>query len=538
MRRYSLWLSAVLAVGCGPSGARPVTKAPVAVVRPDATTASRGHERALALLNEGDALLKVSVDGAIEKYQQALELEPGNLDGLWKLACAQEKKEEWAAVDVTLERALRVAPKAEFLRERARALVELAHDGDTTAYERARALLERCLQIDAKSGDCASLLGEVEVAADHLQLAAERYTRAVQLDPQQMRNYVLLAGIYRIFKQPQQAEMVLAEGLRRAPVNDRTRGELAAMALGAARYAATRNDASAAQSWLEQAEALSDGAAPELLFQLGSMYASTVLEGAGPRDSAKALRVLNLFIKRVCRGAAATKYQQQCWVSESMVQRLAYLDTVTPPAKSEGVKPAVPVALPSGMPVPQLQMQPVRVGDAYTVWGAGYLFRSGKLPSIATKEPVAITGYIVKTNLGQAARCAVHRSGIADPENCRADIPAFWLGDRADAAEADCIKVMGFASNFAQLFEAIRQANSAKPERPYVDEYWGQVIPNPLPVAGAKVTVRGHYGPSFAKASSGAEMDLTMGLLDYVERDVLEPGPDLATLPGVKRRKR
>jgi hypothetical protein len=33
-------------------------------------------------------------------------------------------------------------------------------------------------------------------------------------------------------------------------------------------------------------------------------------------------------------------------------------------------------------------------------------------------------------------------------------------------------------------------------------------------------------------------MDSMMGILDYADRDVLEPAPELATLPGVKRRER
>jgi len=97
---------------------------------------------------------------------------------------------------------------------------------------------------------------------------------------------------------------------------------------------------------------------------------------------------------------------------------------------------------------------------------------------------------------------------------------------------------MGFASNYAQLYEATRQADSQHPDAPYADSYWGQTVPNPLPAAGAKLTVQGNYGLTFAKASSGAESDPVMGLLDFAEREVLEPAPELATLPGVKRRKR
>lgn len=96
----------------------------------------------------------------------------------------------------------------------------------------------------------------------------------------------------------------------------------------------------------------------------------------------------------------------------------------------------------------------------------------------------------------------------------------------------------GLRLDYAQLYDAIRQADSSKPDEPYWDTFWGQKIPNPLPAAGAKLTVRGNYGLTFAKASSGAESDPIMSILDFIERDVLEEAPELETLPGVTRRKR
>jgi hypothetical protein len=92
--------------------------------------------------------------------------------------------------------------------------------------------------------------------------------------------------------------------------------------------------------------------------------------------------------------------------------------------------------------------------------GAAYAFRSRQHRGEVVDKPIAITGYVVKTNLGRAPRCAVHRGGIADPDNCRAEI-----------------------------------------------------------------------------ASSGAESDPTMGIMDYFERDLLAEAPQLATLAGVTRRR-
>lgn len=537
MARFATFLGLGLLVACGGGSSPPPSAKPLPSASKADDAAQRAHERALALLDEGDATLKVNVERAIEKYEQALELQPTNLDGLWKLSRAQEKKEDWAAVAATLGRAVALAPKVEYLHGRGRALVELGRAGDVAAYQLGRDPLERCLNVDPKQADCAYLLGEVELAADQLQLAAERFTLAVRLEPQHARYYVVLAGVYQVFRQPQEAEMVLTQGLRQSWVGERSRADVAAMAVAAARLAAARRDTPTARAWLDRAETLMDDASPELIFELASSYATAALDVEVPRDTEKAQRLLKQFAKRVCRGAAATKYRDQCLVGDSLMQRISSLDVTLPVAGKPSV-PAPLVPLPPGMPTPKFETQPLRIGEAYTVWGASYFLRTRSPARDVTQKPIAITGYIVKTNFGEAPRCAVHRGGVADPEDCRAETPAFWLGDRRDAAEADCIKVMGFASNFAQLFDAIGQADSQKPDEPYSDSFWGQVVPNPLPAAGAKVTVRGSYGPVFAKASSGAETNLTMGILSYAARDELEPAPELATLPGVKRRKR
>ena len=197
-------------------------------------------------------------------------------------------------------------------------------------------------------------------------------------------------------------------------------------------------------------------------------------------------------------------------------------------------KSEVSVSLP---PTPVLPERPVRVGDAYTVWGASMSLRSNVKRSEVMGKEITVQGIIVKTNLTTAPSCAVHATGIADPEDCSAPIPTFWLADEAGAPVANAIRVMGWASNYANVFDAIRVYDSSTGGS-YDDVYWGQRLPNPLPAVGAKVTVTGVYGTSFAKASSGSETDARMGILDYRSLEVLEPARELATLPGVRRKSR
>lgn len=202
-----------------------------------------------------------------------------------------------------------------------------------------------------------------------------------------------------------------------------------------------------------------------------------------------------------------------------------------PRAAAAGPKANLPAAA-------NLPKRPLKIGDAWTVWGASYSLRSRVHRKEVAGKRLSITGYIVKNNMSLAPECAVHKAGKADPENCKAPVPAFWIGDTKDAAEADCIKVMGWASNFAQIFDAIDEFDKGKENAEYNDSNWGVKVPNPLPAVGAKVTVTGQYGVSFSKASSGAEADPFMGVIDFQEMTVLEPAPELATLPGKKRREK
>jgi hypothetical protein len=191
-------------------------------------------------------------------------------------------------------------------------------------------------------------------------------------------------------------------------------------------------------------------------------------------------------------------------------------------------------ALPS---VPTLQKKPIKQGDAYTVWGAAYYLRSMVHRKDIAGKDITITGYITKTNLMDAPECAVHKTGKADPEGCKAPVPTFWIGDSKDAPENESIKVMGWASNFANLHDAIEEFDKPKQDGGYDDQLWGVKVPNPLPAKGAKVTVKGKYSTTFMKASSGAEADPYQGIIDFQDVTVHEPASELATLPGMKPRK-
>lgn len=202
-------------------------------------------------------------------------------------------------------------------------------------------------------------------------------------------------------------------------------------------------------------------------------------------------------------------------------------------------RPAPSGAKASMPPVPNVPQKPVKSGDAYTIWGASYYLRSRVHRKEVYAKKINLTGYIVKTNLPDVPECAVHKGGKADPENCKPPIPAFWIADTKEATEADSIKVMGWASNFAQIFDAIEEydklKDDEKPEELHQDTLWGVAVPYPLPAKGAKVTVTGDYSTTFTRSSTGAEADPIMGLLTLEKINYLEPAPEKATLPGMKK---
>jgi hypothetical protein len=185
--------------------------------------------------------------------------------------------------------------------------------------------------------------------------------------------------------------------------------------------------------------------------------------------------------------------------------------------------------------VPTLPTKAIKVGDGYTVHGAIHHLRSRVHNSDVNGKDLTISGYIVKTNLPDAPACAVHKTGKGDKDDCKAPVPAFWIADdKGD--DKNAIKVMGWASNFAQIFDAVQKYSApkgAKDVEPVKDEFWALDIPNPIPNVGAKVQVNGNYAVSFTKATSSVETDPAHGILTYAKLTYVEPPPEPGTLPGM-----
>ncbi len=279
---------------------------------------SRDHIEAINLANEGDQSVKVNVEGAIQKYEQAVQLDPTNHRILWKLASAYEKKEDWDKMASTLSRAVQVAPDfANYWYKRGVALNNQADAGNPDAYEQSKEPLKKCIEKDPNIAECYFLLGEAFLWTNDEQAAIENYQKAIEHDPTQSFFYSPLAELYLTLRLTNEAEQVLSQGVRLVPPNEKNNPKIYGMYVLLSNVAQAKKDKAGQLSAMEHAEQFAGEAHPEFAFNLGSTYA--VMD---PPQKEKAVRLLDQFTKRVCRGAAAAKFKEQCEESSALVQKL------------------------------------------------------------------------------------------------------------------------------------------------------------------------------------------------------------------------
>src|SRR5438067_197310 len=97
-------------------------------------------------------------------------------------------------------------------------------------------------------------------------------------------------------------------------------------------------------------------------------------------------------------------------------------------------------------PVPALPNKSKKEGDAYTVWAATHDLRSDVHRHDFDGKEISLVGYIVKTNYDAACadekkpgetedpcvpKCAIHKQGKADTDDCNAPYPGFWIAEHA-----------------------------------------------------------------------------------------------------------
>ena len=276
---------------------------------------SRAAIEAINLANEADKQRQVDVDGAISKYEQAVQLDPTSHRILFKLAMAYRKKEAWDKVASTLARAGQMAPKfANYWYERGYAIEEQAAK-KTISWEEAKDPFKKCIEADPNYADCYHELGYTYLWTDNEQEALANYTKAIEHKPDELRYYTRLGDLYLALGYTDQAAQVLKEALAYGKEGDKF---LFGVHVLLSQVYQTKNQMNEMVTELEAARKVAGDEHPEILYNLGSTYA--VLN---PPRKTEAIQLLKGFSTRACRGAGATgKYKDQCEASQSLVAKL------------------------------------------------------------------------------------------------------------------------------------------------------------------------------------------------------------------------
>jgi len=210
-------------------------------------------------------------------------------------------------------------------------------------------------------------------------------------------------------------------------------------------------------------------------------------------------------------------------------------------------KPAYSGKKPTLPQVPTLPNKKKKEGDAYTVWGAIHDLRSEVHEKDFDGKQVSIIGYVVKTNWSELCKdgeedcemvpeCAIHKTGKADPPECHAPVPTFWIADEKDEknVNGEAIPVKGWASNFAQIYSMVEEIDKKEDEAEIMDEFFGVNLPNPLPNVGGKVKVTGQFGFTYTRSTGGAASNPRTGIMTAEKMEWVEKPPEPSVLPGQK----
>jgi len=284
---------------------------------------SRNRQDAILIANEGDKAVKVDIEGAIAKYEEATRLDPENHHIWYKLALAHRKKEDWPKMAEALAGAIRGDEKnpddgtfASYHAERGYALEQQAKK-KALSYEEAKQPYSKCIELDPNYADCYHQLGNVYLWTDDEQKALEFYTKAIQHNPEELRYYGPLAELYLNLGYFAEAEQVLKEAKSFGKSGDRL---LWGVHVLMSRVLQERNDLNGMVAELEAAKAVAPSDGPEavqILFSLGSTYAQL-----DPPRKQEAIQMLKGFSARACRGNKAEAYKVECETSRTLVTKL------------------------------------------------------------------------------------------------------------------------------------------------------------------------------------------------------------------------
>jgi hypothetical protein len=153
---------------------------------------------------------------------------------------------------------------------------------------------------------------------------------------------------------------------------------------------------------------------------------------------------------------------------------------------------------------------------------------------VTSPPAITITGYIVDSNIGRAPDCAVHKTGKADPEGCAPEVPSFWVADNKDDTKGLKVRVVGWARNFAVIYDAMKAYKNIKcpgdqptEKQVVTDDMLNVPEPCPLPAIGAKVKITGAYNVAKTVVSDMVSEPVG-GVMALQKLETLEPAAEPA----------
>jgi tetratricopeptide (TPR) repeat protein len=276
---------------------------------------SRHKQEAVILANQGDQVVDLDPNGAISKYEQAVQLDPANHRILYKLAKAQKAKEEWDKVASTLARATDLQPSyANYWFERGWALEKSAEKAkEPGRYEDAKEPFKKCIEADPNKDECYARLAIAYLWTDDEQQALNTFTKAIEFRPDDIGYYTRLADLYLRLGYDKEAEQVLNAAIDMANPKDKRLYNVHTLLAGIFR---DQGDINKMVQAFEAAKAVNQEDAG-LLFNLGMAYSKLT-----PPKKAESMQMLKGFIARACRSKKASNYKTQCDQANATMRNL------------------------------------------------------------------------------------------------------------------------------------------------------------------------------------------------------------------------
>ena len=266
----------------------------------------------------GDQAKGTNVDEAISKYEQATQLDPTNHRILWKLALAYSKKEAWDKVAQTCALAEKQAPDFANYWYMHGPRAPRAGEKGSISWTRGEGPLKTTISKDPNYADAYEDLAEVNVHSDDEQEALRNFAKAIETKPDNLSFYVPYADLLNNLGYADLAENVLKEGLQYS--NGKEKALFNMHSLLGSIYEGKGNTPGALAEYEAAKKSCgqcNEPGQPIAFFNVGAAYAS-----ASPPRKSEAMSALQAFQKIVCKGAAASRYADQCAIAQQYATKL------------------------------------------------------------------------------------------------------------------------------------------------------------------------------------------------------------------------